>query len=152
MTRKVLFLVGILILVCSIFYAATDTRKNIIASSTPNKTANSISWQEYSPSVFEQAKSAHRQLLLFWKSDSCHWCKQMEEKTFTDSSIIKLINDNYFPVILDVIKNSDLINQYQIISLPTIIIFDRDNKSTKVLLGYIPSEEMEKELNYASKK
>ncbi len=35
------------------------------------------------------------------ESRRCYYCPIMKEKTFTDKGIIKTINDNFIPVILD---------------------------------------------------
>jgi thioredoxin-related protein len=70
----------------------------------------------------------------------------MEKTTFENPDIIKLINEKYYPVELDVDKNSDVADTYQIMDLPTIIIFDMDGKSQMILTGYIKADEMLKKL------
>jgi len=40
-------------------------------------------------------------MLIFFFRNGCPDCKQMKEKTLKDPEIIKLINENFFPVMLD---------------------------------------------------
>ncbi len=133
--KKYIFLAGLLILagvISAIFYIS--------------KPANAIVWHEYSGHVFEQAKKDHRQVILFGQSDTCPWCQQMEKVTFSDNSVVSLINANYFPVILDVNKYIDAAIKYQMMDLPTVVIFDINGKPTKTITGYIGPSDMIKNL------
>src|SRR6187399_83075 len=78
-----------------------------------------ILWQEYSPNIFEQAKATHRPVIFFSKSSSCHWCEQFESTTLNNPNVIKLVNNSYTPVVIEMTKNRDLFIQYKILKLPT---------------------------------
>lgn len=130
---SILILVALLI---SLFF--------VITSLYPKQ---SIHWHEYSPQVFAESKKTGHLVLLFAKSSVCHWCQETEKNSFTNLSIIKLINDNYYPVILDVDKNETIAEKYLIMGLPTIIIFNSNEKVIKTYSGYFPPEVLEKYLN-----
>jgi thioredoxin-related protein len=40
-------------------------------------------------------------VILFFTKKGCPYCKEMKETTLQDSEIIKLINENYYAVMLD---------------------------------------------------
>lgn len=63
--------------------------------------------------------------LEFWAS-YCTPCKMMEEYTFTNTSVIERMTNNYVPVKVNIqsFDGFDLKNQYKITVLPTIIILD----------------------------
>ncbi len=61
----------------------------------------------------------------FWAT-YCTPCKMMEEYTFTASSVIERLTDNYVPVKVNIqsFEGFDLKNQYKVTVLPTILILD----------------------------
>ncbi|OPX26727.1 MAG: hypothetical protein B1H07_03725 [Campylobacteraceae bacterium 4484_166] len=63
--------------------------------------ADNIFWQDSLQDSKELAKKFNKPLFIFMESRRCYYCPIMKEKTFTDKDIIKLINENYIPVILD---------------------------------------------------
>ena len=40
----------------------------------------------------------NKEILLFFYRENCDYCEKMKSQTFSDSEVIKLINDNFFPV------------------------------------------------------
>lgn len=115
-------------------------------------TSDKIQWQAYSSNIFEQAKSIHRPILLLSKSNSCHWCQQMESTTFSNPTVIKLINRSYLPVVIEINRNRDIFIQYKIIRLPTTLILDTNGNIIKVATGYIQPNRMIKILKIANKR
>jgi uncharacterized protein len=54
-----------------------------------------ITWQQWSDSVFAQAKREGRFVLLDLGTVWCHWCHVMEEITYQDPTVIELVNKRY---------------------------------------------------------
>jgi thioredoxin-related protein len=98
--------------------------------------AESINWQRYSAGVFQQAIKAQRPVLLFAMSETCHWCHKMSSTTFKDSTVVKLVNENYYPVILEVNQNEVAANKYKLDGVPTMIFFDLSGKIINIYAGY----------------
>jgi len=42
-----------------------------------------------------------KDILLFFYRENCDFCEKMKSQTFSDSAVIKLINDNFFPVMIN---------------------------------------------------
>ena len=40
-------------------------------------------------------------MLFFFYRDNCDFCDKMKKETFSDASVIKLINNNFFPVMIN---------------------------------------------------
>ena len=116
-------------------------------TSNAKKPSADIHWQEYSPSTLEQAKNSHRLVILFGKSDVCHWSQQMETTTFNDPDIIKLINGHYVPVFFDFYKHVEVGAHYQILNLPVIIMIDQNGNTVKVFSGYMTKDELKSNLH-----
>jgi thioredoxin-related protein len=147
--RKNLILVTTLLVGVQLGSAFANTTADVTLTST--NASSTIRWQAYSPSVFEEAKSTHHPVILLGKSASCHWCEKMALNTFSNSTIIKLINKSYTPVVIDINKNRDVFIQYKIFKLPTTIIFDTNGNVIKTATGYIKADRMIQILNAYSK-
>lgn len=62
---------------------------------------NPVNWQTWSPDVFKQAKQEGKLIFLSIGYSSCHWCHVMEQQSFTDLSIAKLLAQHYIAVKVD---------------------------------------------------
>jgi uncharacterized protein YyaL (SSP411 family) len=62
----------------------------------------SIQWQSYSNTPFEQAKKSNQYILLYGKSKSCHWCQEMDKTTWKNPDIIQTIKTSFIPLLIDV--------------------------------------------------
>jgi thioredoxin-related protein len=71
--------------------------KQVIKSNTIYSSVNWISTEELDKKM---AQSPKKVLILFTKK-GCPYCKEMKESTLIDPEIIKLINDNFYAVMLD---------------------------------------------------
>lgn len=47
------------------------------------------------------SKKNDKNMLLFFYRENCEYCEKMKNNTFSDLSVVKLINDNFFPVMLN---------------------------------------------------
>ncbi len=61
---------------------------------------SSINWLTLSNAEM-LAKKSKKNMLLFFYRENCDFCEKMKNQTLTDPEVINLINDNFFPVILD---------------------------------------------------
>ena len=43
----------------------------------------------------------YKEILLFFYRENCDYCEKMKSQTFSDSEVIKLINDNFFTVMIN---------------------------------------------------
>ena len=51
-----------------------------------------ISWQPWTDTLFEQAKRKNRLVILDLEAVWCHWCHVMDQKTYANPEVAKLIN------------------------------------------------------------
>jgi uncharacterized protein len=72
-----------------------------------------IEWHPWSEAVFERAKRENRFVLLDLGAVWCHWCHVMEEITYSDPEVIKLIGSRYIAVRVDQDSRPDLSNRYE---------------------------------------
>jgi uncharacterized protein YyaL (SSP411 family) len=62
---------------------------------------NPVDWYPWGDEAFEAAKALDRPVLLSVGYSTCHWCHVMEEESFEDEEIARIINDNYIAVKVD---------------------------------------------------
>ncbi len=62
---------------------------------------NEIKWQHELTDAKELAEHYKKPIFLFLESRKCYYCPIMREKTFTNKAVIKEINENFIPLILD---------------------------------------------------
>lgn len=98
--------------------------------------AADINWQTYSKSSFAKAKKEHRLVLLFGKASWCPWCRRMKSETYSNNSVIELVNKYYIPVMVDIDDEASIADKYNISSVPTVIILDGDYKIVDSKAGF----------------
>jgi uncharacterized protein YyaL (SSP411 family) len=98
-------------------------------------------WGEWSTGVFARAKAENRFVLLDLGAVWCHWCHVMEETTYRDPAVVRLIRSRYLPVRVDQDANPDLSNRYEDYGWPATIVFAPDGTELAKRRGYLPPEQ-----------
>ncbi len=62
--------------------------------------SNTINWISLSEGEKYSEKYKKNMLIYFYRNN-CDYCKRMKDEVLTDPQIVKLINENFFPVKLD---------------------------------------------------
>ena len=94
-----------------------------------------IAWKTYNNSVFTASKKEKRPVLMFFEADWCPHCRTMKGTTLASPSVIKMINENYIPVMVDIDKNKDIAQQYYVMKLPTFLVLDGNQKAIDSFVG-----------------
>ncbi len=69
-------------------------------SPRPNR-AGEIHWREWGGAAFDDAERTDRPVLLNLTAVWCHWCHLMDETTYSDPEVIRLINEELVPIRVD---------------------------------------------------
>ncbi len=72
-----------------------------------------IEWHPWGPEPFERAAKLHRPVLLDIGAAWCHWCHVMDEGTYSDAEVTRLINENFVAVKVDRDENPEVDRRYQ---------------------------------------
>jgi uncharacterized protein YyaL (SSP411 family) len=109
-------------------------------SPRPNR-AHEIDWMPWGKGAFQRADEEGKPVLLSISAVWCHWCHVMDETSYSDASIIDLINDKFVPVRVDSDRNPDINRRYNQGGWPTTAFL---NPEGIILAGatYIPPETM----------
>ena len=116
-------------------------------SRRPNK-ADLIQWREWSAHAFGEAKKQDKLILLSLSAVWCHWCHVMDETTYSDDEVIRILNERFIPVRVDADIRPDIDSLYNQGGWPSTVILTPDGE---VIDGgnYLPPEEMKDRLGRA---
>ena len=101
-----------------------------------------LTWRPWSDEVFADAKAQKKFVLLDLEAIWCHWCHVMDEITYHDPNVIRLLESKYILVKVDQDSRPDLSNRYEDYGWPATIVFDADGKEIVKRQGYIPPRPM----------
>ncbi len=102
-----------------------------LASFKKSKTTRSVVFYTGSiPSAQKRAKTEGKLYFVDFVASWCAPCKQMDESTYTNSELIRFIEDNFIAVKIDIddFDGYEYKMKYNIKVLPTIIVFDANGK------------------------
>jgi thiol-disulfide isomerase/thioredoxin len=91
-----------------------------------------ISWHTNWNQGFAQAKAQHKPVMVDFYAEWCGPCKWLEKEVYTQGAVIQEAS-HFVTIKIDVDRNPDLNQKYQVSSLPSIVFFDA---SGKVLADY----------------
>jgi thioredoxin-related protein len=78
-----------------VFYSS-----NTQAQTNDAKTDKKINWMSFEEAVAKADKNPKKMFIDVY-TEWCGWCKKMDANTFTDSTIIELMNKDFYAVKLD---------------------------------------------------
>ena len=110
---------------------------------------NPVNWYPWGEEAFEKAKKEHKLIFLSIGYSTCHWCHVMEEESFTDVSVAKLLNDDFVSIKVDREQYPQIDKKYQKQYLTVkgkrggwpLSIFMTADKEVFFMGTYIPKEE-----------
>ncbi|MCE5242933.1 MAG: thioredoxin fold domain-containing protein [Desulfobacteraceae bacterium] len=104
-----------------------------------------VDWKPYSSEVLQEAQRLRKPAIIDFYATWCTPCRQMEEVTFHDASVVERANMEFVMVKVDVTKGGNplhakLLREYGVKGVPTIVFLGTDGKERKELrlVGYIP--------------
>ena len=101
-----------------------------------------IVWEKWSDDLFVRATKENRLVILDLEAVWCHWCHVMEETTYRDETVKKLIGRKYIAVRVDQDSRPDISNRYEDYGWPATIVFAPDGKELAKRQGYLRPMEM----------
>ncbi|MGD0249292.1 MAG: thioredoxin domain-containing protein [Thermoplasmata archaeon] len=72
-----------------------------------------IDWHPWGPEPFALAKRTHRPILLDIGASWCHWCHVMDEGTYSDAEVGRLLEQHFVAVKVDRDQNPEVDRRYQ---------------------------------------
>ncbi|MDT7830414.1 thioredoxin domain-containing protein [Pricia sp. S334] len=73
---------------------------------------NPVNWRPWSQEALKDAEKENKLVLVSIGYSSCHWCHVMEEETFEDEAVAKIMNDNFINIKVDREERPDVDQVY----------------------------------------
>jgi uncharacterized protein YyaL (SSP411 family) len=74
---------------------------------------NPVKWYPWGKEALEKAKKENKLIFLSIGYSTCHWCHVMEEESFTDEEVAKLLNERFVSIKVDREEYPQLDKKYQ---------------------------------------
>jgi uncharacterized protein YyaL (SSP411 family) len=104
--------------------------------------APQLAWQPWSDAVFVQARAQHKFVLLDLEAVWCHWCHVMDDVTYKDPIVVRLLREHYLLVKVDQDSRPDISNRYEDYGWPATVVFAGDGSEIVKRQGYMPPRPM----------
>lgn len=153
--KKLNFLsILVIIFACSILSTASANAKIEASNDTD------VKWTTIEKAISETKVNNKKFILVDLYTDWCGWCKKMDENTFTDASLLALLNSNFTAVKFNA-ETADVVsfngksynftktgargaNQLAMelgsvgnkLGYPTLVVLDADGKKLQAFPGY----------------
>ena len=69
---------------------------------------NPVNWYPWGPEALAVARQQNKPLLISIGYAACHWCHQMEQESFMDTAVARLMNENFVCIKVDREERPDL--------------------------------------------
>ena len=73
---------------------------------------NPVDWYEWSDEALQKAKKEDKPLLISIGYAACHWCHVMEKESFMDTTVARIMNENFVCIKVDREERPDIDNIY----------------------------------------
>ena len=101
-----------------------------------------VPWEPWSDQAFTRARAEKRLVLLDVGAEWCHWCHVMDDTTYREAAVLRLLRERYVPVRVDADAQPDLANRYEDYGWPATVVLDADGRELVKFRGYIAPERM----------
>jgi uncharacterized protein YyaL (SSP411 family) len=99
-------------------------------------------WATWSKQTFERAKREKKFILLHGAAAWCHWCHVMEETTYRDPEVGRILEERFIAIKVDIDSRPDIEERYGEWGWPATILFSPDAAEVGKFRGYLPPDEM----------
>lgn len=113
-----------------------------IAKARTRNTKRLFSWENYGPAAFERAAREKKNILLMGSASWCHWCHVMDETTYYDPRVGKLLADRFVVIRVDIDERPDIGDRYGDWGWPATILLSSEAEEIGKYRGYIAADDL----------
>ena len=107
-----------------------------------------VAWQPYSETSLVEARQLEKPVIIDFYADWCAPCRELDKITFYDPEIVKQAQNDFVMIKVDLTRkgnpvHDDLIGQYSVKGVPTVLFLDRQGKERQDLrlVDFLPADQ-----------
>jgi len=107
-----------------------------------------VAWKPYSEQTLQEAQNLKKPVIIDFYATWCTPCRELEDVTFHDASIVKEAESDFVMVKVDVTKGGNklherLLQEYGVKGVPTIVFLNANGQERRDLrlVDYIPANQ-----------
>jgi hypothetical protein len=110
--------------------------------------AEGVSWRTDYAAALKEAAQRGVPLFVNVGTADCFWCKKLDQHTFLDEDVVKLLNERCIPLKLDASKpaNDYLVRALRVQSYPTLIFASHDGGIVGYREGFLEASAMKEQI------
>ncbi|HTU21380.1 MAG TPA: DUF255 domain-containing protein [Gemmataceae bacterium] len=109
--------------------------------------AQVVEWRlDYGKAV-QEASEKNRPLIIDVGTEHCHFCKQLDLRTFTDPALVAMLNERCIPLKVDADQHARLAEALRVEYYPTLVFATPDKKILGYQQGFIEAGPLKERLN-----
>lgn len=108
-----------------------------------------VIWTDYSDEALREAARQKRPVVIDFYAAWCAPCRELDESTFHDPAVVKMAQDGFVMIKVDVTKGGNpiherLLQEYGVKGVPTVVFMNADGKERRDLrlLDFLPPDQM----------
>lgn len=105
------------------------------ASMADARETAAINWLGFDAAQ-KQGNPVNKKYFIYFFSDHCGYCRKLEQKAFSDSDIIRYINENFVPVRVNTDKELKLAQRYRVQGVPDLRFLSPEGEAIARWPGY----------------
>jgi hypothetical protein len=113
-----------------------------IAAARGRAGERAFTWHPWSPASFAEAKRDRKLILLDGAAEWCHWCHVMDETTYRDPEVGRVLRERFIAIRVDVDEHPDLAERYGAWGWPATIVLSPDAEEIGKYRGYLPARDL----------
>ncbi|RYZ43513.1 MAG: thioredoxin domain-containing protein [Myxococcaceae bacterium] len=121
--------------------AGTPPEVDIVRARALGQTAG-FTWEDWGPEAFARARREGRYLLVDGAAEWCHWCHVMDETTYRDAEVGRLLRERFVAIRVDVDARPDLAERWVDYGWPATILLTPDAEEVGRYRGYLAPERL----------
>ena len=118
-----------------------------------------FTWLPYNEGLLKAEKES-KYVLIYFYTNECGWCKKMEQETYFNEEVKKILSDNFVAIKINarsknkVVENGKEISErelaimYQVSGYPTTWFLESNHSRIAPLPGYAPAEQFVPVIKY----
>jgi uncharacterized protein YyaL (SSP411 family) len=130
----------------------TPDRRGMVREGTPKEVdiaaarakglKRAFEWEEWSAASFERARRERKYILLDGAAEWCHWCHVMDDTTYVDPEVGRILRERFVAIRVDIDARPDIAERYGDWGWPATILFSPDAEEIGKYRGYLAPQEL----------